>query len=175
MKKTLIERIEVTESGGRAAIEFTVIPQTYTDLYLVCSLRSDRATANDVVSLSFNGNTSNFSARYIEGSGSSAGSYADQARIAGVSSTANQTASVFGNSVITITNYTASSAKSWSVDSVNENNATSAYQIIAAGLWNNSAPISSIKLDPAGANLMQYSSASLYGVTAGNDGTTTVS
>jgi len=80
-----------------------------------------------------------------------------------------------GSVGIYIPNYTSSNAKSASIDGVSENNATASYQTIDAFLWNDTSAITSITLTLSGGNFAQYSSASLYGVTAGNDGITTVS
>jgi hypothetical protein len=75
------------------------------------------------------------------------------------------TANTFGNTSIYIPNYRSSAAKSFSVDAVTENNATLAYQNIQAGLWNNSAAITSISISfLSGGNWAQGSSASLYGI-----------
>ena len=52
---TFIAQIEVP-SGGQASIEFSSIPQTYTDLLIVHSLRSNRADATgDNLKMSING------------------------------------------------------------------------------------------------------------------------
>jgi len=72
-------------------------------------------------------------------------------------------------------NYTSSVAKSVSGDNVSENNATASTQTITAGLWSGTDPITSIEIFGSGTNLAQYSSASLYGMRKGSDGTTTVS
>jgi hypothetical protein len=66
-----------------------------------------------------------------------------------------------------------------SVDLVTENNASGAFsamQRIVAALWNDTDPITSIEFDAdAATNYKQYSSVTLYGITAGSDGTTIVS
>jgi hypothetical protein len=74
------------------------------------------------------------------------------------------TASTFANNEVTIPNYTSSNFKSYSVDSVTENNATQAYAIFVAGLWSNTAAITSITLGLSSANFVQYSTAYLYGI-----------
>jgi hypothetical protein len=91
------------------------------------------------------------------------------------------TSNTFGNSSIYIPNYTGSTAKSVSIDSVGENNGTASEQIISAALWNNTAAITSItltslddNLNPSG-NFAQYSSVSLYGILKGTSNGVTVS
>ena len=169
MSMKVIEHIEVG-SGGAASITFSAIPADYTDLYLVCSLRS--ATSSSETSLYPNGSTSNLSGTFLRGTGSNR----DAAPLfRWYSSHSAQTASTFANLTAYFPNYAGSTAKSYSADSVNENNATSAIQTINAGLWNDTTPISSLTIDISGSNFEQYSSATLFGITAGSDGSTTVS
>jgi len=152
-------------SGGAASIDFTSIPQTYTDLVVKVSAR---ATVDETqLELQFNGSTSGYSIRRLTGDGSNAAS----ASLSSVSvmqfgrgSSSTQTASTFGNTEIYIPNYTSSNNKSTSSDGVNENNATSANTYLGAGLWANSAAISSIKIFFNTGNFAQYSTATLYGV-----------
>ena len=112
-----------------------------------------------------NGSSSGFTGRNVYGTGSAAGSYSDTSGEVGVLAGNNATASTFGNAEIYIPNYAGSTNKSFSVDSVNENNATSASQFLYANLWSNTAAITSITLLSGGSvNLLQYSTAYLYGV-----------
>lgn len=172
MKKTLIERIEVG-SGGAASIEFTSIPQTYAGLYLVLSTRQESAT-NATVFVNPNGLTTNQSFRYLEGNGSVAGS-STETRIKPLDNPSGATANTFASSSIYIPNYAGSNYKSFSIDSLTENNSTTAYQRIAAALWSVTDAITSLEIIESSGDIAQYSSASLYGVTSGSDGTTTVS
>ena len=156
-------------SGGQASIEFTTIAADYTDLKVVVSGRC--STTDTTATLAFNtGGT--YTRRTLLGSGSAASSNTSAVdfRI----SQSGDTASTFGNSEIYIPNYAGSTTKSYSVDSVNENNATAAFQAITAGLWNQTAAITSIILTPGSGNFVEHSSATLYGILAGSDGTTTV-
>ena len=152
-------------SGGVADITFSSIPSTYTDLCLKVSLRSAAASVNPGLIIKFNGSSSNFSGKNVYGTGSAAGSYSDTSGEIGVLAGNNATANTFGNAEIYIPNYAGSTNKSFSVDSVNENNATSASQFLYASLWSNTAAITSITLLSGGSvNLLQYSTAYLYGV-----------
>jgi hypothetical protein len=160
---TLISSVTVG-SGGAATMGFTSIPSSYTDLLVRFSARSNRAAVVDGVNISFNGSTSSFTGRYIEGDGSTVIS-ATSTRFAGGAVGNTATASTFGNVDIYIPNYTASVNKSFSVDSVTENNATAAYADFVAGLWSNTAAITSIDLSPlVGSLFNQYSTAYLYGI-----------
>ena len=156
----LIETVTVGV-GGAASIEFTSIPATFTDLKVVMSLRmSDSATQ---ILLSLNGSTSNFSARWLLGDGSSALS-GTLARYVGASTPSSFTATTFGNAELYIPNYAGSTNKSYSADAVVENNATSGYQTFVAGLWSVTSAITSLTLTGNTGNYVQYSSASLYGI-----------
>ena len=157
-------------SGGAASITFSAIPDTYTDLYLVVSGRN---SVDNYFSLRFNGLTTNLTSKALIGTGSavSSSSYSFIPIHDGYTS---YTASTFGSSSIYIPNYTSAIAKSVSVDSVSENNATATGMRIVAGLWNSTSAITSIQLVSAG-SFQQYSSASLYGILAGSDGIVAVS
>jgi hypothetical protein len=150
-------------SGGAANIEFTSIPQTYTDLKLVVSLRTNNAGA-EAVMIEFNGSSSNLSGRRLYGDGGSAASDT-LTNIRFAVNTAADTASVFANGEFYIPNYTSANYKSVSVDGVNETNGTNAVQSLVAGLWSNTAAITSIKLlGNNSGSFVQYSTATLYGI-----------
>lgn len=149
-------------SGGASSIDFTSIPSTYTDLVLFGSARNNTGANADWIAATFNGSTSSFSARLLQGDGSSASS-TTLARLIGASS---YSTNVFSNFQAYIPNYSGSSYKSYSSDYVTEFNGTLAYAVLVAGLWSNTAAISSISLTCGnGANsFTQYSSFYLYGI-----------
>ena len=162
-------------SGGAASITFSAIAADWTDLLLRLSLRAE-ASGTNVGAIQFNGSSSNFSMRLLQGDGSSTSSAAYSANYAGIFGGSTMTANTFGNTDIYIPNYRSSVAKSYSVDAVTENNATLAYQNIQAGLWNSTDPITSISIAfLSGGDWAEFSSASLYGITAGSDGIVAVS
>lgn len=169
--------IETKTLGSAAAlIEFTSIPQDGTDLLLMLSSRSDGAFTSSEIDIGFNGSTSNFTSRYLYGTGSAAGGTTDTTLV-GVSSAANNTSSTFGNASIYIANYTSAINKSISTDSVGESNATAAYQAITATLWSQTAAITSLtlRLDSGARNFVGGSTVSLYKITKGTDGIVVVS
>lgn len=156
-------------SGGAADITFNTIPGTYTDLVIKGSFRTNRtASLAENILLQFNGSATSYSTRYIEGAGSgtpASGTGSTSSVISGYGDTDLNTANTFGNYEIYIPNYAGSAYKSISGDSVTENNATTAFAFLSAGLWSNTSAITSIKLYPQlGPNFMQYSTAYLYGV-----------
>ena len=175
----VIEHIEVG-AGGAASITFTSIPQTYTDLYVLASLRSDRA-ANpvDVLVMQLNGSSANLTTRRLFGNSSTTGSNSYTTGRIGLTDASTATTNTFGSVSIQIPNYTSANAKSASIDNISENNsgaANEAFQEITAFLWNDTSAVTSLELIPdLGTNFVQYSSATLYGITAGSDGTTAVS
>ena len=149
-------------SGGAANIEFTSIPQTYTDLLVKVSLRSDED--NVTAFLEFNGSSSNLSQRFLQGSGSAASS-GTSSLIHVMEDPSSATANVFSSNEIYVPNYTGSTYKSVSIDGVTEKNATDAYARLLAGLWSNTAAITSLKITcTAAGDFVQYSSVSLYGI-----------
>jgi hypothetical protein len=155
-------------SGGAANIEFTSIPGTYTDLAIKVSVRGDNNVTTQQMYLTFNGATTSFSARQVYGDGASATSDTlsnSGAAISIVNTNASpSTANTFSSTDIYIPNYAGSTNKSVSADSVTENNGTTALAGLNAGLWSNTAAITTIKLTPQSGNFVQYSSATLYGI-----------
>ena len=167
MANTYVKITTVTVgSGGAATISFTSIPATFTDLLVQFSLRSDSGSAADNAEITFNGSTTTYSSKRLYGSGSAAAS--DSSSTYTTSSFINgdgATASTFGNGIIYIPNYAGSTNKSFSIDAVNETNATAAFMGLYAHLWATTSAITSIQLKPNGGSLFkQYSTATLYGI-----------
>lgn len=162
---TLIEAKTLTTTA--ANFTFSSIPATYTDLCIVVSARSDTSSTQDGLWISqINGSGSNLSNIWLRGSGSgtTSSTSALYGILVGQINAANSTASTFSNLSIYIPNYTSANNKSISIDSVQEHNATEAYMGFTAGLWSNSAAITSITLDPQVGDLVQHSTAYLYGI-----------
>jgi hypothetical protein len=162
-------------SGGAASIDFTSIPSTYTDLVLKYSVRQDLASVAASDFLYLNGSQTTYSGRWIEGAGSGTpSSYTTGATNLygnGGGDGANATANTFANAEIYIPNYAGSTNKSLSHDAVMENNATTAYADLGAGLWSNTAAINRVTISTSAtsvtggtAKFVQYSTAYLYGV-----------
>ena len=158
-----------TATGSVASIDFTSIAADWTDLILKVSARNDAITTVGGLWIQFNGATTNLSSRILYGTGSAAGSFSDTTIFA-YSDAASATSSTFSNVDYYIPNYAGSTNKSVSVDAVMENNAAAASSSLTAGLWSNTAAITSIKLqtfnnsNSALANFVIHSTAYLYGV-----------
>lgn len=164
----LLEKI-VVPSGGASSVTFTSIPQSYTDLVVKLSTRTDQGSGPDYVYLQFNGNTStsNYQGIFLRGNGSTVASSSNTAEgkiRAAITTTSGETASTFSNCEIYIPNYTSSNNKSTSSDWVPENNATATFMGITAGLWTQTSAITSINLAPSSGLFVQYSTFYLYGV-----------
>jgi len=174
----LLQRIELNATA--ASVTFNNIPQSgYTDLKIVGSTRQSGNADGNQMGITFNGSSSGYSRKVLLGDGASTQSYSGSSesytRIAFAQSS-TYTANTFNNFEVHIPNYTSASNKSFSSDAVTENSATTAYASINAGLWSNTAAITSITLSEysgSSTSFVQYSTFSLYGLAA--SGTTPVS
>jgi hypothetical protein len=154
-------------AGGSSTITFSNIPQTYTDLRIVLSARTDRSGfPNDNIRVYPNGSSSNLSERYLLGFGSGVTSATDTSGLGAAGAVgASATASTFSNVEVYIPNYTGSTNKQFAVNAVSENNATDGRQGLTANLWSSTTPITSLTIVPSsGPNFVQYTTATLYGV-----------
>jgi len=155
-------------SGGAASISFTSIPQTYTDLLVNLSLRSEADLAPDTgpINLTINGVGTNRTMQWLYGTGSSVGATTrTDSLIGAIGGGTGTTSNTFSSTNLYFPNYTASNFKSFSVDSVMENNATAAELEFVAGLWSATSAITSLSFSTSGATeLAQHSTAYLYGI-----------
>jgi len=161
---TLISSVTVG-SGGAATMSFTSIPATYTDLLIKLSTRDTISQTSANIKITFNSSSSGYSERLLIGTGSIAASLNQSTTFLNYiyGTAALDTASTFGNGEVYIPNYAGSNNKSISADTVTENNDTFAYCALDAGLWSDSAAITSITI-AAATNFAQYSTAYLYGI-----------
>ena len=151
-----------TLASAAASVTFSSIPQTYTDIKFVLSLRSATADTRDSIYIKPNNSTSNLTYRYIRSDGSSVSSNTlDRVDI----DAANATANTFGNLEIYIPNYASANYKSFSIDTVTENNAVEAYAGLHAWLWSDTTAISSMVFaNLSAANFVTNSTFYLYGI-----------
>jgi hypothetical protein len=154
-------------SGGVASISFLNIPQNYTDLQILISARSNRASqTKDLIKISFNGSTSNLSERVLYTNSTTVTSYSGTDGEIGTATASSSTVNTFANFSVYITNYTSSNYKSFSSDAVQEGNITDVNLQLLASLWSNTSAINSITLTPLNASFVQYTTAHLYGIKA---------
>ena len=140
------------------------IPQTYTDLVLVCSTQASLSGQGQ--SLEFNGDTaSNYSATIMRGNGSTAVS----ARVSNVqaallSNIAEPPTSGFGVYIANIQNY--NNATTFKTILCRSNNASAGTEAIV-NLWRKTPEaITSIKIAISGGNFAIGSTFTLYGIKA---------
>ena len=150
-------------AGGASSIDFTSIPSTYTDLCIKISLRSDRAIEiDDQIIVKPNNSSSSLTYIHVRGNGATATSGSVNRTYV---PSAGTTSNTFGNGEIYIPNYAGSANKSFYIDTVSENNATTGYDSMQAVLWSNTAAINQVVIAPvSGTGFVQYSTAYLYGV-----------
>jgi len=158
-------------SGGTTSIEFNPIPQTYTDLLLRLSVRSTRSgTYEGGIGIGINGNrTTGYSWRTIEVQGTSVTSNNTSYEPDWTSRIpASQTTSgIFSNVDVYIPNYTSSNSKAYFSDGIGERNSATASLTLLTGLQTSTSPITSLSIhDQSNTLLTQFSTATLYGITA---------
>ena len=155
-------------SGGVGTVTFNNIPQTFTDLYCVVSVRSSASQLNGDCFCSFSNQTgSAHSQTRLSGNGTSASSdrpgSGSAFRLTDVAA-GTSTTNTFSSASFYIPNYTSTNFKSAIVDSTMENNATLAYSVLSAVTYSSSTAITSVRFDSSPGNFVQYSTFSLYGV-----------
>ena len=153
------------------SVTFSSIPQTYTDLKLVFSTRTNASAVLVNTQVTFNGSScgTDYTERLLSGDGSSASSTNIGARADWLfiySNGGTSTSNTFANAEIYIPNYTSTTTyKSGSADGVVENNATSSIAALDAPLYSSNSAITSIKLDTGNATVFEvYSTFYLYGI-----------
>ena len=161
-------------AGGTAYIEFASIPSTYTDICLLTSIRSTFASGpRDESYIVINSSTSStYQVLRLRGVDTAGALSSTSGANAAPSSTyplgipaATATANTFSNDLVYFPNYAGSTAKSFSTESIQENNSTASWQVLmTAGLTTATAAISNLKIYALNGNLAQYSTASLYGI-----------
>lgn len=154
---------------------FNNIPQTFTDLKVVFSVRSSLSTAFQAIYMQFNGDGSTvYSQTVLRGNGSSASSYRDSGSNAILTNEVPNglnTASTYSNIEFYIPNYRSSNFKQVLIDGVKESNsASTAIELYSkAALWRNTNAIGSINFGTniTAPNLENNSTVTIYGITRG--------
>jgi hypothetical protein len=156
-------------AGGQAAIEFTSIPATYTDLVLSISTRNDYS-GNDAtrILLRFNGASNDADQTFLRLAGDGTTVFSDtgsEGHVAWMNQNGS-TANTFSTVEVYIPKYAGSDQKVYSAIGGNERNiTTTAYFGFFANVWTSTSAINAIKiLSGSSYNLVQYSTAYLYGI-----------
>jgi hypothetical protein len=156
-------------AGGVSSVTFNNIPQTFTDLKAVVSVRSS-TNADPSFYWSYNIGGSVYSLTRLSGTGSAANSTRQTGltfhRIDGGADGTGETASTFSSIDVYIPNYAGANFKSAIVDLVSENNATAADSVLVASLCASTTAITTLNFSVDGTSA-QFSTFTLYGITKG--------
>lgn len=175
---TLISTYTVPASPSISTITFTVIPQTYTDLMLMGSLKTSRLADNDFIKGYFNADTTdgNYAGFlcYNGGSNNIAGGtfaalgaprYFGDVPASGSSNNTNW----FSGTRIWIHGYTDSYVKSYGAEGVQPSNNSAQLLTYGSGRWNGTAPITDISFTCGVTGpWKEFSTISLYGIKGSN-------
>lgn len=166
---TTYEPIATTTLGSAAAqINFTGIPNTYTDLR-VCVVAFTASGYNTAVWYRFNSDSgSNYSSTILSANGSSATSqrYTNDTKIIHwdvYAASGSTSIPIF--STIDVFSYAGSTNKSCLVSNYGDRNGAGAVDEIV-GLWRNTGAITSLQVVASSSNFAAGSTATLYGIKA---------
>jgi hypothetical protein len=164
MALQLFKIADVLVSNPVTSVTFSSIPQAYSDLKLISSTRNSSSTPEETTS--FNGSSTGFTdivlyAYDTVGAGSNSSTIPRS-----TSSMSTQTATSFSNTECYIPNYALTRNKSFLMESVSPNNgAANAFIYVTAGLWANTAAITSLTVTSGGSGaFVANSTLTLYGV-----------
>jgi hypothetical protein len=177
MNETLTKIATYTSTGSEYLVTFSNIPQIYTDLKVVVSVRNTGGTyGGALVALNlttgltgYAGGNNNHYARKIDSSGYGAGglNYGTTLDIMSHNSP-NYTAQIFSNWELYLPNYTSNYQKSYVFDGVTENGANEAYARYGVGYYTLTSPITSITFGDNTSGdkdlVAQHSTYTLYGI-----------
>jgi hypothetical protein len=173
MALQLFKIASTTVESPVANVTFSSIPSGYTDLLIRMSTRTTENPGPSALGLQINGASTSLNAIALRGNGAVATSFTlaatsgGFARYSGQSGQANDTTTnTFSSQEIYIPNYTSANFKSMSLDSVTENNGTTAYAELNAILWSSTSAITSLAVNVygGGGSLNTNSTFTLYGV-----------
>ena len=150
-------------------VTLSSIPATYTDLVLVCSIKGDAASMSVVFRV--NGDTgSNYSATYLEGTGSAASSarVSSQTQIP-LSASVSYNSTNFGTQIIQAMNYSNTTTYKTFLQRFNSASGGSFPGVsTSVGLWRSTAAIFQFDIisTAGGQNFVAGSTFTIYGIKA---------
>lgn len=159
-------------TGTQATLTFSSIPQTYTDLVVVCSSRaSTSGTYDDEFGMRFNSDTgNNYSRTRLLGDGSSVGSLRgtnEDKMFGGFHPKSTDTASVFSPNIWHIFNYANTTTYKTVLVRGNNDRSNTGQVILSATLWRSTAAITSFNFTlGSGGSFAIGSTFTLYGIKA---------
>jgi hypothetical protein len=156
-------------SGGTSSIDFTSIPQTFTDLIVVLS---SRISGSGNSRLNLNSSGSSFSSKAVYSFATNAPLAGPNTVEIGFAAQSSMQTNYFGAMQLHLPNYRSSVAKPFSVDSTAAS-FNGGYVFMHGGAWNNTAAITTLSvLPPSGNTFVENTTAYLYGLLAGSGGAT---
>jgi hypothetical protein len=158
-----------TVSSAVNTVVFSSIPQTYTDLKLVCSAQSQNSGV-DAIRIRPNGSSSNMYTRFLQAdiTGTSGSVTSENYPFALTRCNGNDVANVFGSGEYYIANYTSTTLNKaiWTF-STSESSGQRMLQNMSAALWSDTTAITSITLiTESNANFSNNSTFYLYGISS---------
>lgn len=161
-----------TLNGGGTTIDFTSIPQTYTDLVVLHYLRFSSASGLQNVFIRFNNDSgTSYKQTMILSTGDGLASYVNNSANAynwsyAPGSTGTTTANAYSNGSLYIPNYAnTTDIKSTSLDLTSIINASTDQAVeIHAGYWNSTSAINRITFTANADTFTSGSTVSLYGI-----------
>jgi hypothetical protein len=160
----LIDHRRLTNSA--ASIVINNIPQFYTDLYLVTSLRDDVASTGWENAFIYpNGVTTNMGTVFAFGWSTNVGSAQNTPSVIyHQTARGGNEANTFSSSNVYIQNYSSSLFKGIRCETSVERNVAAGINAITSSMWTNTAAITSLQIVAASGNFVAGSSATLYGI-----------
>jgi hypothetical protein len=155
-----------TLGSDTATYDFTSISGSYTDLLLIGQFGN--SSAGNAVGVQFNSDTgNNYSFTALSGSGTAAGSdrLANTSTIYAAYNIA-PSATVSGVLRLNVMNYSNTTTNKSVIARYDNNDATYPGASATAGLWRNTAAITSIRIRTSAGNLKAGSTFTLYGIAA---------
>lgn len=172
MAITYLNLASTTLGSAQASITLSSISQSYTDLLLRMSLRTDGGGAEVTGQLRFNGvSTGNYGSLGVRGAGSDASALTTQTGLSTNGIQLNQglnassaTASTFSNLEFYLPSYATSTRKVLGYITCSENYSGIAYTWIQGGAFTLAQAVSSITVVSNSGNFVAGSSVYIYGI-----------
>lgn len=154
--------------SNQNSVSFTSIPGTYANLLIKYSTRSGRSNTHEQIKLRFNDDADGaYRIRRLNSDGGGVWTDGDYTTYGycGFGNAATSAGNVFGSTDIYIPNYTSSTYKSYSVDSITENSSSQAFASLQAGMWEKTSAITKITFyADQGNDFLTNSTFYLYGI-----------
>ena len=157
------EKIATTTLGSAGTVTFSSIPGTYTDLVLISSAKNSSGSGGTYQIVINSDTGSNYSATYMQGTGSAAnsGRFTNNT-VAYTSRSADPSGSEYAPGIVHFMNYSNTTTFKTLLSRGNEASTTT---IAFVNLWRSTSAITSINLEqPGGGNFAAGSSFTLYGI-----------